>query len=89
MIEKNNEISVVRNKQGKLEVTFSSDQPADLYWTTEANAHTNNKTLIGKALNSPVIFDDPLNAKSRIYLIYSWPIAISICRKDITNHRTK
>lgn len=69
MIEKNNEISVVRNKQGKLEVTFSSDQPADLYWTTEANAHTNNKTLIGNALNSPVIFDDPLNAKSRIYLI--------------------
>lgn len=69
MIEKNNQISVVRNKQRKLEVTFNSDQPADLYWTTEANAHTNNKTLVGKALNSPVIFDDPLNAKSRIYLI--------------------
>lgn len=69
MLEKNNEISVIRNKQGKLEVTFNSDKPADLYWTTEADVNTNNKTLIGKALKSPVIFDDPLNAKSRIYLI--------------------
>ncbi|OCG24696.1 protein-tyrosine-phosphatase [Gilliamella sp. wkB108] len=71
MIEQNKSVSVVRNQQGNLVVTFdSSDQQSmDLYWTEESNAHTQNKTLIGKNVKSPVIFADPLQAKKRIYLI--------------------
>ena len=63
--------SVIRNKQGNLVITFSLINPTsiDLYWTEEANAYTENKTLIGKNVQSPVIFDDPLQAKKRIYFI--------------------
>ncbi|WP_294966558.1 tyrosine-protein phosphatase [uncultured Gilliamella sp.] len=63
--------SVIRNKQGNLVITFNLINPTsiDLYWTEEANAYTENKTLIGKNVQSPVIFDDPLQAKKRIYFI--------------------
>lgn len=63
--------SVVRNKQGKLEVTFESvgQLPIDLYWSDEANPQTQNKTLVTKNVQSPVVIDDPLHAERRIYLI--------------------
>ena len=63
--------SVMRNKVGQLEVTFDNieGKAASLYWTSYANANTNDKTLIGKQIQSPFIFDDPLNGKQRIYLI--------------------
>lgn len=71
MVEPNKIVSVVRDKQGKLVVTFDLEnhQSIDLYWTDEANAHSKNKTLIGENVQSPVIFDDPLHAKKRIYFI--------------------
>ena len=72
-MEKQNKevVTAVRNNQGQIVITFDpfDQQSVDLYWTQEANAHTQNKTLIGKNVQSPVIFDDPLQAKKRIYFI--------------------
>lgn len=72
-MEKQNKeaVSAVRNHQGQIIITFDpSDQKSvDLYWTEETDAHTKNKTLISKNVQNPVIFDDPLHAKKRIYFI--------------------
>lgn len=63
--------SVVRNTQGKLVLTFEStgNQSIDLYWTTQANCCDGMKTLVAKNVQSPMIIDDPLHAKQRVYFI--------------------
>lgn len=63
--------TVVRETQSKLVITFESltKQAVDLYWTTEANPNTKNKTLVANNIQSPITIDDPLQAKERIYLI--------------------
>lgn len=71
MVEQIKTASVIRNKQGKLEVTFESvgNKLVDLYWTDEANAQTKNKTLVSKNVKSPITIDDSLQAKRRVYLV--------------------
>ena len=71
MVVKIKTASLNRNKQGQLTVSFenNSDHRVDLYWTEEANVNTTNKTLISEDIKSPFSFEDPLQAKRRIYLI--------------------
>lgn len=71
MIEIIKTASVIRNKQGKLEITFklNENKSTDLYWTDEANADTTNKKLISNNVNNFIEIEDPLQAKRRIYLI--------------------
>lgn len=63
--------AVLRDTDGKLVITFESlnNEVIDLYWTVEANCHTETKTLIASNVQSPIIIDDPLQSKQRIYFI--------------------
>lgn len=71
MIEIIKTASVIRNKQGKLEITFELNETKsiDLYWTDEANANTKNKKLICKNVPNFIEIEDPLQAIRRVYLI--------------------
>lgn len=73
MMEKqyNKQVTAVRNKQGQIVISFDelNQQFVNLYWTEENNAYAQNKTLIGQNMHSPVIIDDPLQSKKRIYFI--------------------
>ena len=64
------QFSVIRHNHTQLEIHFSKAlDNATLYWTRDRDIHTAERNLITDRISGPVYFDDPLQARQRIYFI--------------------